>query len=158
MKPIIKDGYIQCLAMFKPELISDDVWESMSLKEKDEKADWTVSRFPLDIFSYNKASFKASCTIRYDNGFSITVQATLEDLDKLLKPKNPIITSYMNTILEDIDGAINDDETAGGLQDIAYPLPMHPKFLEAVEALSEYGITYAYVSDEDKNDYIQLTW
>lgn len=158
MKPIVKDGYIHCLAMFKPTNFSDEEWSIMSSKEKDENADWTEGRFPIDIFSYNKGEYKSTATIRYDNGFSITIQATLEVLDNLLRPKNPIVVSYMNTILADIDGAISDDEEAGGLKDISYPMPVHPKFLEAVELLREYGIANSEIHDEDGNLYIQITW
>lgn len=158
MKPFIKDGYIHCLAMFKPEHVTDDDWEAMSLDERDKTADWTQARYPMDVFSYNKASYKLSSTLRYDNGFSITIQCTIEDLDKLLKPKNPIVVSYMNTILSDIDGAISDDEEIGGLKDIAYPMPVHPKFMDALSELKEYGISHEEVFDQEGNRYLQITW
>jgi hypothetical protein len=82
----------------------------------------------------------------------------LELLDELLKPKNPMVVSYMNSILEDIDGAINDDEEVGGLKNIAYPLPVHPRWMEALEILKDYGIVYETVFDEENNQYIQLSW
>ncbi len=84
MKPKLKNNFVHCLAMFKPNNMSSDVWESLDGDELGDAAEWAAFRvIPDAIYAYNRSSIRNAVTIWIDRS-SITVTGKIEDWDEIL--------------------------------------------------------------------------
>lgn len=68
-------------AKFRPDGIENDVWENMSIQQKDESFEWTPFCFESDdVESFNKGTNPIYTTIRFKSGDSIQVRISFSDL------------------------------------------------------------------------------
>lgn len=84
MKPKLIGEYVHCLAMFKPQEMSDEAWESIPNEELGKVADWGACRINRSkIVAYNRSTVDKAVTVRWQ-GNSMTVSGTIEDWDAIL--------------------------------------------------------------------------
>lgn len=85
MKAHYKNGFIYCEALFMPGDTEQVAWEAIPFNERDDHCVLRGYRFrPDEVQSYNITGSGWSTTIRFKNGYDISIKATLEEIDELM--------------------------------------------------------------------------